>query len=274
MRKEMLTLGMVLSLATVGCTSGSDGSETCARDTDCKGARVCDQGVCADPPAACQAPADCGAGMQCRSGACVPEGAECALDSDCAAGETCEAGDCRPAQVAAYGWCCLNDTYYDCASKSAFDLCVGFDLDACMAACQPMDFDCMDACFAQAESATHDPSACARNPAKDGECAVSGTCLQGNACDYDSDCQTNNCANGSCWENDNGCPCEYDSDCDSQNCTDGQCQGNSAGSPCDYDSDCDTQNCVDGTCYGRGFGERCEYDSDCDSGACTSGTCS
>jgi len=41
-----------MGLALAGCSSSSHSSqEGCAKDTDCKGSRVCQNGVCVDPPA-------------------------------------------------------------------------------------------------------------------------------------------------------------------------------------------------------------------------------
>jgi hypothetical protein len=148
------------------------------------------------------------------------------------------------------GTCCLNGSFYDCQTKSGFDMCAGFDVGGCHAACSGPDFNCHTQCDSKAASATHDPSACTRVASRDGECGSSGTCLgsKGAKCTYSSQCSTNNCTDGYCYANSNGNRCTYSSQCDSNNCTDGCCSGNAKGNKCTYSSQCNSNNCTDGKC--------------------------
>ena len=72
------------------------------------------------------------------------------------------------------GTCCLNGEFYACPDKAAFDKCAGFDVLACNAACGFGDTQCFEDCASKAEHTTHDPSACARNSAKDSTCGTGG----------------------------------------------------------------------------------------------------
>jgi hypothetical protein len=176
----------------------------------------------------------------------------------------------------------VNGAYYSCADREAFTRCMGFDVDACLAACDPANFDCIDGCFAMLDATEPDPSACDRDASHDGECGSPtpspspGTCVDdptGQACDYDSHCASNNCYRGHCYPNTVGSRCDYDSDCSSNNCYENCCRGNSIGSSCDYDSDCDSNNCYRNRCEGNTAGSGCDYDSDCDSRACVGNRC-
>ena len=153
--------------------------------------------------------------------------------------------------------CCINDAHYRCPDKAAFDKCSGFDIDACMQACTPGDFNCMDSCFMQWESATNDPSGCTEDATV--QCGGTGgtgggtvgSCVgdwDGANCDYDADCNSNNCFENKCYATDNGNPCDYDADCNSNNCYNNCCYANSAGNPCDYDADCTSNNCYNNKC--------------------------
>lgn len=62
-----------------------------------------------------------------------------------------------PKPTGSYG-CCLNGKCYDCPDKAALDKCAGFDLGACINACD--DYACMSVCSAKSRTATKDPSAC------------------------------------------------------------------------------------------------------------------
>jgi hypothetical protein len=157
-------------------------------------------------------------------------------------------------------YCCIDGAFYDCPTTQAVTQCIGFDIDACMDACAFDDFDCQDACFDAWASSTPDTSACARDAARDGDCAGPGP-----GPDPDPEPQP-------------GClselsACDYDDDCCSGNCTGGTCYGNLTGDYCDYDDDCSSGNCTGGVCYGGFFGDPCDYDDDCQSGFCTGGEC-
>ena len=157
--------------------------------------------------------------------------------------------------------CCINGEGYACPNKAAFDQCGGgFDIDACMQACPEGDFACQDACFEQWTSGTPDPSACAADASID--CSSSGP--------------TSGPSTGSgpaCTKSDVGAGCDYDDDCCSDNCYQGTCNDNTVGSGCDYDDDCDSANCYQGTCFGNSAGDPCDYDDDCDSNNCSNDTC-
>lgn len=68
------------------------------------------------------------------------------------------------------GTCCLNGSYFDCATKAAFDKCAGFDVIACNEACAPSDSTCFEDCSRRAENATHDSSSCTRDSTMDDVC--------------------------------------------------------------------------------------------------------
>ncbi len=155
--------------------------------------------------------------------------------------------------------CCLNGTFYDCASQEAFDLCAGFDVFACQETCAFTDSKCMSDCAQKASTAKHDPSQCTRNPAKDGTCnttspspSPSGSCVgshNGMACSYSTQCPSGyHCSKGKCYSDGIGNPCEYSTQCSSSNCTDGCCRGTSKGSPCTYSTQCQSGNCTNGRC--------------------------
>jgi len=63
-----------------------------------------------------------------------------------------------PAPGPRYG-CCLGARCYDCPDKAAADRCVGFDVNACIAACAG-NYACMSSCASKASTAPRDPSAC------------------------------------------------------------------------------------------------------------------
>ena len=131
--------------------------------------------------------------------------------------------------------CCLNDAHYACPDKAALDQCIGFDIDGCLAGCNPQDFECIDQCFQQVATASHDPSAC--QPDATVQCGGSGSSSSGSG---------SSSSGGTCSQILSGC--DYDSDCCSNNCTDNTCYGNAFGDPCEYDSDCDSNNCYEGMC--------------------------
>jgi hypothetical protein len=88
-----------------------------------------------------------------------------------------------------HGACCVNGAFHSCPDQSAFDQCVGFDVDVCITACSPGDFECVDGCFQMLETTEPDPGACRRYPARDGECTSGGgsVCVDaptGTRCDY------------------------------------------------------------------------------------------
>jgi hypothetical protein len=97
------------------------GAAECARDADCKGARVCTRGACVDP------------GASGGSGSSAPgAGGGAASGGGTAAGGGAGSG----------GSCCINGAFHACATSAAFQQCSGFDVGACLAACNPMDFMC------------------------------------------------------------------------------------------------------------------------------------
>ena len=159
--------------------------------------------------------------------------------------------------------CCINSAKYACPNQQAFQQCQGFDLAACMAACEFDDFGCRDTCFAQNDESSPDPSSC--NPDSSVTCpggassgsgqssgsGSSGTCVgdwDGTNCDGDFDCASSNCTNNKCYGSANGNPCDGDADCSSSNCYAGCCHGNAAGDPCDGDADCSSSNCYQNVC--------------------------
>jgi hypothetical protein len=83
----------------------------------------------------------------------------------------------------------------------------------------------------------------------------------GMKCDWDSDCQSDNCDDHRCKGRNNekfgnGAKCDWDSDCQSDNCDDHRCKGRNNekldnGAKCDWDSDCKSDNCDDHRCKGR-----------------------
>lgn len=86
---------MLVAAATAGWTVGCGPAE-CARDTDCKGARVCRSGGCVDPSSAGGAGGS-GAGGAGGSGAGGAGGASACSsgrDSDCPAGFWCNQEQC------------------------------------------------------------------------------------------------------------------------------------------------------------------------------------
>jgi hypothetical protein len=150
--------------------------------------------------------------------------------------------------------CCINGVGYACPNEAALDQCAGFDIDGCMAACSPEDFECIDACFAQWETSTPDPSACTEDASVTCESTSSGPgggCVgqwDGAMCDVDGDCPSLNCFDSRCYANDPGNPCDVDADCSSLNCYASCCYGNDAGDPCDVDADCASLNCYQNVC--------------------------
>ncbi len=186
--------------------------------------------------------------------------------------------DAGPTAPGEYGTCCIDDALYSCPSADAFDACAGhFDVDSCISGCSPSDFGCVDDCFSMLDAAlmSADPSGCARQPTRDGECATA-TCSESSAapaCELDGDCVSDNCFNGHCYANTEGSPCDLDGDCQSDNCFQNCCQSRDVGAGCDLDGDCDSDNCYANRCEGRGFGSNCDLDGDCDSGNCTDNVC-
>jgi hypothetical protein len=166
--------------------------------------------------------------------------------------------------------CCINDVGYRCPTEAALNQCAGGFDPECFSRC--MTPDCFDACARMQAEAMPDPSGCTADATV--TCESAGVCIRGSACDLDSDCASDNCTDGYCYDNGEGCACDLDSDCTSDNCTDGLCRGNGVGAPCELDSDCTSDNCTGGECQGNGFGSPCELDSDCTSDSCTDGTCS
>ena len=221
-KKPMMTMRLAAAaLMVMAAACGGVGPTDCTRDTDCKGSRLCRNGACLDPTGA-------GGGTQQQAGT---------------GGGTTQSGT-------QYGSCCLNDSYYSCSTKAAFDQCAGFDIGACHDGCGA-DFGCHMQCDTQAASTTHDPSACARDASHDNTCGtISGSCVgtRGVACSYSSQCSSNNCTDGHCYGTAVGNPCGYSSQCASNNCTNGCCSGNSTGSACSYSSQCNSNNCTNGRC--------------------------
>jgi hypothetical protein len=186
------------------------------------------------------------------------------------------------------GTCCLNGAFYNCTSQAAYGQCAGFDIDACMGACSPSDPACAQGCMEKLSTAKHDPSACQRDPSKDGTCSISnnsGPSPSGcssdiglGSCSIDQDCPTGeHCTNGKCYDNAAGSLCTIDPDCGSGNhCTNGCCESNTSGSHCTIDGDCGSGNhCTNGSCYPNMFGSPCTINPDCGPGeSCVNGQCS
>lgn len=234
---RLLSVVVSLVIFTLGC--GVDSSATsCARDTDCKGDRVCTKGLCVSPSGAGGGGGGGGGGSSAFT-------------------------------------CCLNDAFYGCATKAAFDACAGFDVGACIDAYAPSYFKCPADCSQRGATATHDPSQCTRDASKDGTCGVSDTCndLHGAACVVSGDCSSNNCTGGYCRSNSAGARCVVSGDCTSGNCTQGCCRNRTVGSACVVSGDCDSNNCTGGTCSGNGSGSACVVSGDCTSGNCSGGHC-
>lgn len=157
-------------------------------------------------------------------------------------------------------YCCINGAGYTCPNDAAVIQCIGFDIEGCMLMCGFDDVDCQDACFDQLLASTPDPSACTSdasvdcsNPSGGGgpTGGGGGLCIgdwDGDYCDVDSDCPSNNCFNDKCYANAEGNPCDVDSDCTSNNCFQNCCYGNGEGEPCDVDSDCTSNNCYQNEC--------------------------
>jgi hypothetical protein len=150
------------------------------------------------------------------------------------------------------GTCCLNQVFYVCSTKPAFDKCAGFDVAACFAACDPTNAGCFANCNQQASMSTHDPSQCTHDASRDNTCPSSGpVCVgtwNGQACDFTSQCSTGHCNNHKCYADDIGNPCEFGSECNSGNCTNNCCQDTTVGSPCDFSSQCNSGNCTNHVC--------------------------
>ncbi|MCU0695486.1 MAG: hypothetical protein MUC96_03025 [Myxococcaceae bacterium] len=173
------------------------------------------------------------------------------------------------------GSCCINGAFYACATSAAFEQCSGFDVGACLAACNPMDFMCPAQCSQRAAASRPDPSACTRDMSRDGTCGSSTTCndFRGSACTLSSQCSSNNCTGGYCRSRSTGSRCTLSSQCESNNCTDGCCRGTSTGSACTLSSQCASNNCTNGQCSGNGRGSACTLSSQCTSNNCTGGRC-
>jgi hypothetical protein len=150
------------------------------------------------------------------------------------------------------GTCCLNGSFYDCTTSQAFMMCAGFDVGACLQKCAPSDFNCQNNCFMMAQQSTHDPSACNRDPSRDGQCMTTMSCITNGVgqCQIDADCGLDrHCTKGQCFNNQLGVACDIDADCSSLgHCTQGCCYSSVRGSPCDIDADCSSQNCTNGVC--------------------------
>jgi hypothetical protein len=146
--------------------------------------------------------------------------------------------------------CCLNGVGFACPSDAALDQCIGFDIDGCLAGCSFDDFECQDACFAQLDMSTPDPSACTQDASVtcDGNPGVCVGDWDGTNCDQDSDCSSLNCFDQKCYATDAGNPCEQDSDCSTLNCYESCCYDTGAGNPCEQDSDCSSLNCFENQC--------------------------
>ncbi|MFO0600176.1 MAG: hypothetical protein U0228_33010 [Myxococcaceae bacterium] len=214
--------------------------DQCVRDADCKGDRVCQSGVCTSPSNLNGTGGGTGAGGGAGGGSASGGGS--ATGGGTGGGTAGGNG----------GTCCLNGSFYDCASKAAFDKCVGFNVATCHAACAPTDITCNINCDMQAGNATHDPSSCTRDTSRDNQCTLStgDTCSDAHteACSYSTQCSSGNCTDSYCRGNGLGARCNYSTQCTSGNCTDGCCRGNSAGSKCNYSTQCTSGNCSNGRC--------------------------
>ncbi len=249
MNRNLLTsLFAVLSLVTLGCGAVDMGATSCARDTDCKGDRLCTAGLCVSPSGTGGSGGSSGTG----------------------GGNAGTGGGSGGSSFS----CCLNNAFYGCATKAAFDACAGFDVGACLSACSPTDIMCPNTCIQRGANSTHDASQCTRDASKDGTCS-SSTCndAHGAACVVSGDCSSGNCTGGYCRTNSAGAACVVSGDCTSGNCTQGCCRNRTVGSACVVSGDCDSRNCTSGVCSGNSFGSACVVSGDCTSGNCTSGHC-
>jgi hypothetical protein len=98
--------------------------------------------------------------------------------------------------------CCINDVGYTCPDKSAFDQCLGFDIQECTMACSFGDSACNSACFDQWSASKPNPDECEVDAEAD--CSTSsGTCSgTGIPCDLNQDC----CEGLVCAPRDDGQP--------------------------------------------------------------------
>ena len=256
--------------ASTAC--GDSGQACCANDS-CNAGLSCSDGACQASAScgasgqACCSGSTCNAGLTCSGGkcqasaSCGASGQACCIGSTCNAGLACSGGKCQT-PTSSYS-CCINDVFYGCADKAAFDLCAGFDASACHTGCSFSDIQCNIDCDNKAMSSKHDPSKCVRNDARNGECTISpsGDCtLAQDKCSYDQDCGSGkscNSSTGRCFETTDDC----------------------VGTPCTYNQDCsDGEGCSSGTgkCFERSKSQKglaCKYNQDCsDNASCNSAT--
>ena len=192
-RIVLASLFAVLSLATAGCGAVDMGATSCARDTDCKGDRLCTGGLCVSPV---------GTG---GSGGSAGTGGGSAGTGGGSGGAGGGSGGTGGGSGGSSFSCCLNNAFYGCVTKAAFDACAGFDVGACISACSPSDVMCPNGCLQRGATSTHDASQCTRDASKDGTCS-SGTCndAHGAACVVSGDCSSGNCTGGYCRTNSAG----------------------------------------------------------------------
>lgn len=87
MRYLLAALLLVASCTSQPLGGVQGGTEGCAKDTDCKGARVCVGGECVEPADA-GTPPDIAPPIDLvhHDGACFPNGGECRTAADCCTG--------------------------------------------------------------------------------------------------------------------------------------------------------------------------------------------
>lgn len=98
------------------------------------------------------------------------------------------------------------------------------------------------------------------------------------ACERDSQCGIEHCAQGFCYPSEDGCPCSRSTHCGAGlHCGGGYCYPGKAGTPCDgVDSgQCGSGlHCTKGLCYANATGAACEFREQCGMGSsCVNGTC-
>jgi Cys-rich repeat protein len=263
---------------------GADGGPTptpgeCARDADCDGDRVCDEGRCVGAPGECAGDGGCPAGNACRDGRCVRED-ECVADGECARDERCLEGLCVPAAG------CESDDECPAGTTCQVGLCLR--PNECRA-----DGDCDAGEQCEDGRCVGAPPECVR----DGDCGAGRVCREGVCvdappeCVRDGDCGADEvCSDGRCVTETG--ECRTDGDCRiDEVCRQGLCVLAPTG--CDADSDCaagricEERACVAAECTGdlhcaagemcaggRCVPERCVRDADCGEGrVCSDGVC-
>lgn len=96
--KKLIALVAIVSMP-LGCGSSESSAQACVTDNDCKGDRVCAEGVCTDPGTTGTA----GGGSGGSPGECVETGFVCSTDAEC-----CSAANGGKCTETANGKFCLD----------------------------------------------------------------------------------------------------------------------------------------------------------------------